>query len=117
MKEKTFFGSVARIADFDTAPFEVEAMPKRLWETGDYVVLLRDHIKCTILCASDPYAVVGVIQGYGIQPDVVAGIATSTSAGVELVEKLTGMTGLNLMDRSARPVLVEILKSKLDLDL
>ena len=30
-------GSLARIADFDTNPFEVEVIPRADWETGDFV--------------------------------------------------------------------------------
>jgi hypothetical protein len=66
---------------------------------------LGEAVSFTVLCASDPYAVVGVIRGYEIIPDLVAGLATSTSAGVELVEKLGGARALNLLDPSSIPEL------------
>jgi hypothetical protein len=62
---------------------------------------LEGTVSFTVLCASDPYAVVGVMRGYDINPDLVAGLATSTSAGVELVEKLTGVRALNLLDANS----------------
>ncbi len=37
------------------------------------------NIRCKILCASDPYAVVGVEKAFGLIPDLVTGLATSTS--------------------------------------
>ena len=58
---------------------------------------LGAHVRCTVLCASDPYAVSGVIAGFGYEPDVVAGIATNTTASVELVRKLTGHEGFSFM--------------------
>jgi len=58
---------------------------------------LGEHVRCTVLCASDPYAVSGVIAGFGYEPDVVAGIATNTTASVELVRKLTGHEGFSFM--------------------
>ena len=58
---------------------------------------LGAYVRCTVLCASDPYAVSGVIAGFGYEPDVVAGIATNTTASVELVRKLTGHKGFSFM--------------------
>ena len=58
---------------------------------------LGAHVRCTVLCASDPYAVSGVIAGFGYEPDVVAGIATNTTASVELVRRLTGHEGFSFM--------------------
>jgi hypothetical protein len=66
---------------------------------------LGQAISFTVLCASDPYAVVGVMRGFNIIPDLVAGLATSTNAGVELVEKLSGARALNLLDPGSIPEL------------
>jgi hypothetical protein len=49
------------------------------------------------------------MRGYGIIPDLVAGVATSTSAGVELVGKLTGVKALNLLDASSTAELQDML--------
>ncbi len=65
------------------------------------------------MCASDPYTVVGVSQSFGVTPDLITGIATSTTADVELVEKLTGVVALTLPDHQSLPKLMQILKAKL----
>ena len=73
------------------------------------------NIRCTILCASDPYAVVGVEKAFGLRPDLVTGPATSTSAAVDLVRNLTGVNGLNVMDPDSLPQLRDVLKNTLKL--
>jgi hypothetical protein len=70
---------------------------------------LGETVSLSVLCASDPYAVVGVMRGYDIIPDLVAGLATSTSAGVELVGKLTAVRALNLLDANSIAELQDIL--------
>jgi hypothetical protein len=57
-----------------------------------------------------PYAVTGVTKAFGNRPDLVTGLATSTSAGIELVEKLSGIKALNVLDRGSLPQLRAILK-------
>ena len=76
---------------------------------------LGDNIVCTILCASDPYAVVGVEKAFGLRPDLVTGPATQTSAAVELVAKLTGLRGINIIDPATKPAFREFLRNKLNL--
>ena len=56
-----------------------------------------------MLAASDPYAVSGVVTAFGNRPDLVTGLATSTRAGTELVEKLCGIEAMNVLDRSSLP--------------
>lgn len=110
---------LARIAETepDVVVAEAGASPLEPYN-GDVVVeRLRDQIKCTVLCASDPYAVVGVMQGYGMrpgmEPDLVAGIATSTSAGIELIEKLTACSAINMLDPDSLPLLRNVLFERL----
>lgn len=74
---------------------------------------LGSNIKCTVLCASDPYAVVGVQQAFGLKPDVVTGPATSTTAAIDLVNKLTGIEGINVMDPESIPALRRVLEKTL----
>lgn len=97
----------------DVAVVEAGASPLEPYNGSVVLEELKTQICFTVLCASDPYAVVGVCQGFGFLPDLVTGIATSTSSGVELVEKLTGMTALTLSEPSALPILTELLKEKL----
>lgn len=77
---------------------------------------LGSLVRCTILCASDPYAVVGVAAAYGIVPDLVAGKATSTEAGVELCERLSGVRALNILDRDGQLELDRLVGEQLSLD-
>ncbi len=74
---------------------------------------LGENIVCTILCASDPYAVVGVQQAFGVTPDLVTGPATTTSAAVDLVRKLTGLQGINILDPAMKQPFREFLFDKL----
>ncbi len=67
----------------------------------------------TVLCASDPYAVVGVMKGFDVIPDVVSGITANTSAGIELVQRLTGVNTLRLPGDEEAKLLVEDIMSKL----
>ena len=109
---------LARIADTrpDVLVAEAGASPLEPY-CGDLAVeQLRDSIRCTVLCASDPYAVVGVMKGFGFHPDLVAGVATSTSAGVNVIRKLAKTTALNLLDVTAHRELDQMLKKCLDLE-
>ena len=76
---------------------------------------ISDNIRWTVLCASDPYAAFGLMKAYGRTPDLIAGVATNTEAGVELARTLTGVKALNLLDRESLWELREILRKVLDL--
>ena len=77
---------------------EAGASPLEPYNGAALMDELGDNVVCTILCASDPYAVVGVQKAFGLTPDLVTGPATTTSAAVELVRKLTGLHGINIID-------------------
>ena len=55
-------------------------------------------VKFVILCASDSYAVGGITHHFGIRPDLVTGIVTATSSGVDMVQRMTGIPALNFKD-------------------
>ena len=78
-------------------------------------LVIHNLIRCTVLCASDPYAVVGVTKGFGFEPDLVSGVATSTSAGVEVIRRLAHRPALNLLDVSSHQELDRLLKDRLGL--
>lgn len=81
---------------------------------GDIVMeAISDQVRLSVLCASDPYAVVGVVRGFDLVPDFVSGIATNTEAGIQLIHNLTDCEALNLMDPASRPRLAEILNNRL----
>ena len=99
----------------DVVIAEAGASPLEPYNGDTALEHMRDSVVLTVLCASDPYSVVGVMRGYDMmKPDVVAGVATSTSAGVEVVEKLTKTRALNLLDPNEIPSLRAVLDTALD---
>ena len=100
----------------DVVVAEAGASPLEPYNGAVVVDEIGDQRRCTVLCASDPYAVVGVVQSFDIKPEIVSGIATNTSAGIELIRKLTGLEALNLIDRSSHAWLRRILVKTLGLE-
>lgn len=95
---------------------EAGASPLEPYNGAAAIDELGDSVRCLILCASDPYAVVGVQKAYGLHPDLVAGPATNTSAALALVRKLTGLPGINVIDPGEIPVFREFLIRTLRID-
>ena len=119
--EPEFRSAIAPLLDYiarrdgDFLVVEAGASPMEPYNGAAAIDLLGDHVRCLILCASDPYAVVGVQQAYGLMPDLVAGPATNTSAALDLVTKLTGIPGINVIDPERLPEFRDFLISVLDL--
>jgi len=119
--EKTFRNAVRPLLhhmnnlkpDFLVA--EAGASPLEPYNGTAAIDELGSNIQCTVLCASDPYAVVGVEQAFGLKPDLVSGPATSTSAAIDLVHQLSGAEALNVMDPESVPAFREVLKRTLKL--
>ncbi len=86
----------------DVVVIEAGASPLEPYNGSIAKEVIRDKVKFKLLCAQDPYAVVGVQQAFQRAPDLVAGGATNTDAGIALVKKLTGLPALNLMDPASR---------------
>ncbi|MCB9293749.1 MAG: DUF1611 domain-containing protein [Lewinellaceae bacterium] len=99
----------------DVAVIEIGASPLEPYNGDVAIDYIRENIHCIMLCASDPYAVYGVMKSFGLQPDLVSGPATNTIAAVELVEKLCGLRALNLLNPKNRPALRQLLKNRLKL--
>lgn len=76
---------------------EAGASPLEPYNGAAAIDELDGHVRCTILCASDPYAAVGVQQAFGLTPDIVSGPATTTSAARDLVMQLTGIPAFNIL--------------------
>lgn len=112
-------GLLSRIAgaDADVAVVEVGASPLEPYNGAVAVAALEDHVRLTLLCASDPYAVVGVVEAYGLRPDLVTGIATNTEAGIELVGRLTGLPALNVRNKADLPELMRLLGTRLGVEI
>lgn len=94
---------------------EAGASPLEPYNGAAIIDELGHSIICTILCASDPYAVVGVEKAFGLKPDLVTGPATQTAAAVELVRRLAGVHGINVIDPAAKEAFRWFLVRKLGL--
>lgn len=108
-------GLLSRIADEepDVAVIEVGASPLEPYNGEAAIERIRDQVRYTILCASDPYSVVGVMSAFDARPSLVTGIATNTRAGITLTEELSGIPALNIRDKASRPKLREQLLERL----
>jgi hypothetical protein len=106
---------LTRIAasEVDVLVAEAGASPLEPYNGAAAVRALGPSVCCTFLCASDPYAVLGVQQAFGLDPDIVTGPTANTDAGIELVRKLTGFRALNLLDPQSRPALQQTLRDAL----
>jgi hypothetical protein len=82
----------------DVLVAEAGASPLEPYNGAIAKEMIRDQVRFKLLCAQDPYAVVGVQQAFQRAPDLVAGGAANTDAGIALVHKLSGLTALNLME-------------------
>jgi hypothetical protein len=105
--------SLIQNTNVDYAVIEVGASPLEPYNGDAAIEALGENVKALVLCASDPYAVLGVVQAFGIEPDIVTGPATNTLGGIELIRKLCGLEAVNLIVESNIPRATEILAEKL----
>ena len=96
--QQAFDALIARIAESkpEVVVAEAGASPIEPYNGQVAVQGLSHGPRFTVLCASDPYSVIGVTKGFGFQPDLVTGVCTSTSAGVQVVRGLVNAAALNL---------------------
>ncbi|MGZ3395609.1 MAG: hypothetical protein ACXWPK_16375 [Isosphaeraceae bacterium] len=97
----------------DVAVIEIGSSPLEPYNGAVTIKEIGRNVRVTILCASDPYAVLGVMSAFEVQPDLVTGIVANTGAGRELVEKLSSVRALNLKEPAALPELMALLRKKL----
>lgn len=73
---------LARMAalDADVVVAEAGASPLEPYNGATAIAEIERNLRCTVLCASDPYGVVGVAAAFKTQPDLVAGAAWSRSS-------------------------------------
>jgi ribosomal protein L30E len=95
----------------DIAIIEIGASPLEPYNGDIAIERLRSHIKCTILSATDPYAVHGLMKAFDIVPDIVSGVASNTLGGKRLVEQLSKVKTLNLIDATTSKELIQILSA------
>ncbi len=97
----------------DVAVIEIGASPLEPYNGAVTIKEIGRNVRVTVLCASDPYSVLGVMSAFEVQPDLVTGIVANTGAGRELVEKLSSVRTLSLKEPSALPELSTLLQKKL----
>ena len=97
----------------DVLVAEVGASPMEPYNGESVVARLKETMRMSILCASDPYAVKGVMEAFRFTPDLVGGPCTNTEASMALVGKLTGLPALNILDPDAPRRLGEMLRERL----
>lgn len=111
---------ITRIAASDSQVLVAEsgASPLEPYNGATVVKNLADKTCFTVLCASDPHAVLGVQTAFGpeLKADIVSGPAANTSAASDLVSQLCGLDSLNLIDRRNYPDLLRRLMGVLDVE-
>ncbi len=93
----------------DVAVVEVGASPLEPYNGSIAIEALKPNLKFSVLSASDPYAVHGLINAFGMKPDLVTGVASNTLAGISLVEKLSGVRALNFLNPKNGKILRRLL--------
>jgi hypothetical protein len=101
----------------DVAVVEIGASPLEPYNGALAIAAIQEWVRFTVLCASDPYAVLGVMQGFDFTPTIVSGPAANTIGGVELIKKLCGVDALNLIEQQNWPTLRTLLRERLGLSL
>lgn len=99
--------------DEEVAVVEIGASPLEPYNGDLAIDAVKDLIAVHILCASDPYAVVGALEAYGLRPDLVTGTTSNTEAGVQLVERLSGLQAVDLRREESGPELTGLLNERL----
>ena len=99
----------------DVVVAEAGASPLEPYNGAVAKEMIRDNVKFKLLCAQDPYAVVGVQHAFQRSPDLVAGGAANTDAAIALVRRLADLPALNLMDPDSHSQLEAMLRRALSL--
>ncbi len=107
--------SMMAVSGADVVVAEAGASPLEPYNGAVAIDEIEQHVRCMVLCASDPYSVLGILDAFGKRADFVAGLATSTEAGVALIERLSNLKALNLLDKASKPALDAILRDRLGL--
>lgn len=97
----------------DVVVIEAGASPLEPYRGEVAMEALADSVTCTVLCASDPYAVMGVMSAFDMKPDLITGRCTSTLAGIDLIDRLVGVPAINMLHESSAPAIREFLEARL----
>ena len=99
----------------DVAVVEIGASPLEPYNGSIAVEELQDALAMTVLCASDPYAVLGVENAFDmLSPDLVTGVATNTAAGIDLLGQLSDRPAFNIRDKGTHDRLDALLRDRID---
>lgn len=99
----------------DVLVAEAGASPLEPYNGSVAMELINENVSMMVLCASDPYSVMGVQHAFGRQPDLVSGPASNTDAAIKLVDTLCGLPALSMLRRSSRTELRNLLIDRLEL--
>ncbi len=97
----------------DVLIIEAGASPLEPYRGDVAMRVLADKVAITVLCASDPYAVMGVMGAFDLKPDLISGRSSATEAGVRLIDKLVGIPALNMIDPESGPEVAGFLRQHL----
>ena len=97
----------------DVVVIEIGASPLEPYNGSIAIKYINSHVIFRIMCASDPYAVYGVMKAFGSKPNLVCGIATNTLGGRKLIENLCGVPSLNIIHPDQKKKLGLLLKKSL----
>jgi hypothetical protein len=96
-----------KVADepVDIVVAEAGASPMEPYNGEVAIKRIAPHVGLTMLAASDLYAALGAIDHLGVKPDVIVGRVASTTAGVDIVQDVTGLPAVNpLSSDSLKPL-------------
>lgn len=99
----------------DVAIVEIGASPIEPYNGDLAIESIKKHVLMTVLCASDPYAVLGIMKSFNLKPTIVTGPAANTLGGTELIDRLCKVRALNLIDRKNLPTLRSLLRERIGL--
>lgn len=105
--------SIMQGAKCDVAVIEIGASPLEPYNGEIAINRIADNVFCKILCALDPYSVLGVMRSFDITPDIVAGPATNTLGGLDLIRRLCHVRGINIIDPDNHERISQIVFDKL----
>jgi hypothetical protein len=109
---KNMLGSIQK-QNADIVVIEIGASPLEPYNGTYAIKFINPYVKFRVLCASDPYAVFGVMKAFGSKPDLVSGIATNTLGGRQLIKKLCNVRSLNIIHPECHAALQKLLNEKL----
>lgn len=99
----------------DVAVIEIGASPLEPYNGSIAIEELQSARVMTILCTSEPYAVLGLEAAFEmLEPDLVTGVATNTAAGMSLLDQLTDRLVFNIRNPDTHERLDAMLRNRIE---